>query len=163
MPRQETIANILKKATENEADLFADNTPQILQIHRIHDYLHQELFKIISKYNLQEADFSVLGTLRREKAPYCLSPTELSHSMLFSSGGLTKVLNRVMDAGLIDRIENPEDKRSKLVKLTEKGKVLIEKIIPELHGQEKTKMAILSADEQQQLGLLLKKLLSAWE
>ena len=40
---------------------YLDYTPNILRIHRIHDYLHQELFRIIEKYNLQEADFSVLG------------------------------------------------------------------------------------------------------
>jgi len=163
MSKQETINNILKKVAENEADFYLDYTPDILRIHRIHDYLHQELFRIIEKYNLQEADFSVLGTLRREKSPYCLSPTELSHSMLFSSGGLTKVLIRVSDAGLIERIDNPEDKRSKLVKLTEKGKILIDKVIPELHRQERKKMSVLSAGEQQQLSLLLEKLLSAWE
>lgn len=73
------------------------------------------------------------------------------------------MLIRVSDAGLIERIDNPEDKRSKLVKLTEKGKILIDKVIPELHRQERKKMAVLSAGEQQQLSLLLEKLLSAWE
>ena len=163
MLKQETIANILKQLEENKPESFKKYSSAILRIHRIHDYLHQNLVQIIEKYDLQHADFGVLATLNREKAPYCLSPTELSHSMLFSSGGLTKVLNRVTDAGLIERIDNPEDKRSKLVKLTEKGKILIEKILPELHRSEQKKMAVLSKQEQQQLDTLLEKLLSMWE
>ena len=163
MSKQETIANILKKVEENKPESFANYSPAILRIHRIHDYLHQNLAHIIEKYDLQHADFGVLGTLRREKPPYCLSPTELSHSMLFSSGGLTKVLNRVTNAGLIERIDNPEDKRSKLVQLTGTGKTLIEKVIDELHRSEQKKMTVLSKQEQQQLDTLLEKLLTVWE
>ena len=163
MAKQETVANILKKIEDNQPECFQNYSPAILRIHRIHDYLHQDLHQVIEKYALQRADFSVLMTLRREGEPYCLSPTELYCSMLFSSGGLTKVLNRVTDAGLIERIDNPEDKRSKLVKLTETGKLLIDKVRHELHICEQKKMTVLSEPEQQQLNTLLEKFLSVWE
>ncbi|MGB5443986.1 MAG: MarR family transcriptional regulator [Psychromonas sp.] len=163
MPKQETIANILKKIKKNKPEDFNNYSPAILRIQRVHDYLHQELDLLLEKYDLQGADFSVLGTLRREKKPYCLSPTELYHSMLFSSGGLTKVLNRVTDAGLIERIDNPNDKRSKLVKLTAAGKILIDDVIRDLHGREQKIMAVLSESEQQQLNKLLEKFLCVWE
>ena len=163
MARQETIANMLKKSAENKTEMLSNYSPTILRIHRIHDYLHQDLDLVISKYHLQEADFGVLRTLRREKEPYCLSPTALYHSMLFSSGGLTKVLNRVTNAGLIARIDNPQDKRSKLVILTATGKTLIDEIIQKLDHGELKKMQVLSEQEQQQLNMLLEKLLSVWE
>ena len=163
MSKQETVTNILKKYEEHYPESFENFSPAILRIHRTHDYLHQTLDRVIEKYDLQRADFSVLMTLRREGEPYCLSPTELYHSMLFSSGGLTKVLNRVTNAGLVERIDNPDDKRSKLVKLTETAKVLIDKVSYELHSYEKKKMDVLSEQEQQQLNALLEKLLSAWE
>jgi DNA-binding MarR family transcriptional regulator len=161
--KQKTIANILKNLEKNKPELFAYYSPAILRIHRIHDHLHQGLLQILEKHALQYADFSVLATLNREKEPCCLSPTELSHAMLFSSGGLTKVLNRVTDAGLVERIDSPEDKRSKLVHLTEAGKTLINDIVHELHGFEREKIAVLSEQEQLQLDLLLEKLLSGWE
>lgn len=163
MSKQETIVNILKKSEANKVESLANDYPAILRIHRLHDYLRQDLDQVIVKYDLQHADFGVLRTLRRELPPYCLSPTDLYHSMLFSSGGLTKVLNRVANAGLIARIDNANDKRSKLVKLTQAGQMLIDKIIQELHLIEQKKMAILSEQEQQQLNILLEKYLSAWE
>ncbi|MGF1757260.1 MarR family transcriptional regulator [Photobacterium sagamiensis] len=163
MSKQESVANILKKIEEHWPESFENYSPAILRMHRIHDYLQQNLAQVIEKYDLQRADFSVLATLRRGGEPYCLSPTELYCSMLFSSGGLTKVLGRITKAGLVERIDNPEDKRSKLVQLTESGKSLIDKIIQELHNSEQKKMAVLSGQEQDQLNTLMEKFLSAWE
>ena len=83
--------------------------------------------------------------------------------MLFSSGGLTKVLNRITTAGFIVRIDNANDKRGKLVQLTESGKMLIDKVIVELHAEEQNKMNFLSQHEKEQLNTLLKKVLNVWE
>lgn len=95
--------------------------------------------------------------------PHCLTPTELSTAMLFSSGGLTKVLNRIRVAGFIIRIDNPNDKRGKLVQLTKKGKDLIDKVIVELHEKEQNKMNVLSKSEKVLLNTLLEKVLNVWE
>ena len=163
MPKQETITNILKKIEQNWPQSAENNTPAILRIHRVHDHFQQDLVQIIDKYDLQRADFSVMAALRREGEPCCLSPTKLYQSMLFSSGGLTKVLNRMTQSGLIERIDNPEDKRSKLVQLTDKGNILIDRIIRELHASEQRRISVLSQQEQQQLNALVEKLLSVWE
>ena len=162
MPKQQTIVNILKKIENNHSDP-QNYSPTILRLVRLGHHLRQNVAQVIVKYDLQHGDFGVLATLSREKAPYCLSPTEIYSAMLCSSGGLTKVLNRVTNAGLIERIDNPEDKRSKLVQLTETGKQLTDKITRELHSKEHKLMGILSDTEQQQLDDLLAKLLHVWE
>lgn len=163
MSKQESIINVLENIKNRETALFSNYSPAILRLHRIHDYLHLDLDALLLEYKLQDADFGVLETLRRDSCSSCLSPTELSHAMLFSSGGLTKVLNRIEEAGLIIRIDNPADKRSKLVKLTEKGILLIDNVIEQLHASEKSKLAVLSKSEQQQLDALLEKFLKIWE
>ncbi|PSU30524.1 MarR family winged helix-turn-helix transcriptional regulator [Photobacterium lutimaris] len=163
MAKQETVANILISIKENWPESFEQYSPLILRTHRIHDYLQQDLAKVIDQYQLQSADFGVLATLRRAGKPFCLSPTELYSSMLISSGGLTKVLTRVTQAGLVKRIDNPEDKRSKLVQLTVEGRVLIDDIIQKLHGSNQARLKVLSKEEQRQLDGLLAKMLTAWE
>jgi DNA-binding transcriptional ArsR family regulator len=47
--------------------------------------------------------FDVLAALRRSGTPYELNPTELSRAMLLSSGGMTKRLDRLEAAGLVER------------------------------------------------------------
>ena len=79
--------------------------------------------------------------------------------MFFSSGGLTKVLVRLAEAGLIERLENPHDKRSKLVQLNQKGKQLVETIMPTIQQQGRQLLAGLSENESLQLESLLQKVL----
>lgn len=163
MSEQESLETILKLGKKNWPEAFDNLRPMILMIHRIHSHLDDDLDQLITQFELQKADFGILMTLRRSGSPYCLSPTELYRSMLFSSGGLTKVLSRVTQAGLIERLENPEDGRSKLVKLTEPGRRLIEKIALTLHQQEYHRLDGLTNDEKKQLGHILKKMLGQWE
>lgn len=83
--------------------------------------------------------------------------------MLFSSGGLTKVLHRLQQDALIERHDNPGDKRSKLVQLTEKGQLLVEKMLPELHQKELEMLSVLNTEEQTQLSALLNRIMDKHE
>ncbi|MFT5806738.1 MAG: DNA-binding MarR family transcriptional regulator [Moritella dasanensis] len=158
-----SITKILESMTLNWPECGATVSPAILRLFRVSDMFHNTVKLHVEKYNLQCADFGVLCTLRRSPSPYCLSPTVLYQSMLFSSGGLTKVLGRLSQAELIERLDNPEDKRSKLVQLTGKGQQLVEMILPALHQQDQKMLQVLSSDEQAQLNSLLQRVLEQTE
>lgn len=163
MTKQTSIANVLAKTQANWPESNHEISPEILRIHRISAYCQQNLSLVLSDYELQAAEFSVLETLRKEPSPYCLTPTGLSSAMLFSSGGLTKVLNRMEETGLIERVENPYDKRGKLVQLSANGLSLIGDVIVKLHHTEQQKLHVLNPDEKVQLNALLNKVLTVWE
>ena len=148
---------------ENWPECVDASSLTLLKVTRLQELFKIEIDACVAHYQLQHADFSVLATLRRSAKPYCLSPTDLYKSMFFSSGGLTKVLTRLVQAGLIERLENPQDKRSKLVKLNEQGKQLVEKIMPELHKKDKALLKGLTQQEQVQLQALLQKTLDHHE
>lgn len=131
----------------------------LLKVSRLHNLFNNGIDQCIEQFQLQHADFIVLTALRRSPLPYCLSPTELYQSIFFSSGGLTKVLVRLAEAGLIERLENPHDKRSKLVQLNQKGKQLVETIMPTIQQQGRQLLAGLSENESLQLESLLQKVL----
>jgi len=153
------INEILGAMDDNWPECAETASPALLRLLQVSNLFNNQMEVLVSEYNLQRAEFSVLSTLRRSAAPYCLSPTALYQSMIFSSGGLTKVLNRLTQAELISRIDNPEDKRSKLVVLTATGKRLIETVMPQLHKTEKNILGVLSADEQHQLNTLMQRIL----
>ncbi|WP_428773879.1 MarR family winged helix-turn-helix transcriptional regulator [Vibrio sp.] len=163
MPNQKSVENMFSSGLQHWPQAYKNVSPAILRLHRVHKYLTDEFEALVSQHQLQRADFGILSALRRSAPPYCLSPTDLYHSMLFSSGGLTKVLNRVTDAGLVERVENPEDGRSKLVRLTDAGKDLIEKAMSEVHDLEKEQLSVLSPQELDSLEQLLHKLICRWE
>jgi DNA-binding MarR family transcriptional regulator len=76
----------------------------------------------LDPFHLMQSDYAVLAALRRVGPPYTLAPNELYTGLERSSGGMTKMLRRLEGLGLVRRVKNPADKRSKLVRLTAAGK-----------------------------------------
>ncbi len=50
-----------------------------------------------------------------------LTMTELGHRLALTSGGVTRFLDRIVDAGYITRTESPTDRRATLARLTDTG------------------------------------------
>src|SRR5436190_1119838 len=94
-------------------------------------------------HDLQPGWFDLLATLRRSGRPYELTPTELGTAMMLSSGGVTKRLDRLADAGLVFRRPDPDDRRGTLVRLTPKGKRLVDKAVESHVANEKRILAAL--------------------
>ncbi|WP_016956633.1 MarR family winged helix-turn-helix transcriptional regulator [Catenovulum agarivorans] len=160
--KRESIQQMLTGIERKWPEITGTLNPTVLKMHRIHEHIQQGVSDLLKSYHLQIADFGVLSALRRSGQPYTLTPTELYQTMMFSSGGLTKVVNRVESLGLVIRVENPDDKRSKMVQLTEQGKQLVEEIMPKIHAIEKKPLKLTSS-EVSQLELLLDKMLRQYE
>ena len=109
-------------------------------------------------YQLSHWEFDVLATLRRAGTPYLLSPTVLFDSMMVSSGTMTNRLQHLEKKQLIERIDNPNDKRSLLVQLTTKGISLINQAFVSHIQLENDLMNGVSKEEITIINLLLKKI-----
>lgn len=109
--------------------------------------------------NLQGESFDVLASLRRSGPPYQLSPTQLYREMMLTSGAMTNRIDRLEDAGLVSRRRDPADRRATLVRLTAKGKSLIDAAATKHAANEERLISTLSTRDQQSLNELLRKLL----
>ena len=76
----------------------------------------------LEPFELTPSDYAVLAALRRAGSPYELAPNQLYTALERSSGGMTKMLKRLESLGLVKRVHDPKDKRSRLVRLTASGK-----------------------------------------
>jgi hypothetical protein len=72
----------------------------------------------LAGHGQQPGWFDVLAALRRAGQLQELRPTELMHAMMLSSGGVTKRLDRLVEAGVVERRPDPRDRRGTLVRLT---------------------------------------------
>ncbi|UMB78566.1 MarR family transcriptional regulator [Dickeya fangzhongdai] len=115
---------------------------------------------LFARFGLRPGEFDVLATLRRSGAPYALTPTQLYEALMMSSGGMTNRIDRLEQAQWVARQSNPQDRRGTLVTLTEQGRELIDTLVALHTDNERLALASLNEDEQQQLNLLLKKLLA---
>src|SRR5262249_27909045 len=111
------------------------------RIARIAALVEQSMDRVFEPHGLTGADFVVLAALRRSGAPYRLTPTALSRSMMVSSGGTTKRLDRLEAQGLIRRDPDPDDRRGTLVTLTDTGLATIETVETEHAQNEKRLLA----------------------
>lgn len=59
---------------------------------------------------------------------------EVQRKILVSSGGITYLVDRLEARGLVERLENPDDRRARFVSLTRQGEKLIQRIFQE-HAQ----------------------------
>jgi DNA-binding MarR family transcriptional regulator len=116
----------------------------------------------LARFGLNHSEFNVLCALRRAGHPYQLSPADLSRSLLLSSGGLTKRIDRLEHAGLVIRSPDPEDGRGLLVSLTEAGNEKLEVAIVAQVGTEERALAALGPGQRDQLAALLKALLLSY-
>lgn len=82
--------------------------------------------EIAQRFGLSPAQFDIL--LRLVRTPgYRLPMTRLAREAALSSGGFTKVADRLVAAGLIMRRPSPDDRRVTYAALTEHGRGVAEK------------------------------------
>lgn len=128
------------------------------RIHRLYLMYNQAISETFEEYGINPAGFDVLASLKRAGANHSLTPSQLAEYALVTSGGISLRLNRLEEAGLVERIREETDRRSVHVQLTEKGSSLISKVAKVHFEREAEMLEQLSAEEVEQLAELLRKL-----
>ena len=135
---------------KSTSDLFNDIIPLGRLIHMVNQKKDRLLNDYLSPLDITATQFKVLCSIRCE---VCITPVELKKVLSVDLGALTRMLDRLVCKGWIERSPNPNDKRGVLVKLCEQCHQLVGQTL----NQELTKN--LTADEVATLELLLKKIL----
>lgn len=117
----------------------------------------------IAPHGLQPGWFDLLAALRRSGPPYELNPTKLMQTTLLSSGGMTKRLDRLDEAGLVERRPDRSDRRGTLVRLTRRGKAIIDRAVETHTRNEDRLLRSLTPADRRALDDLLRKLLAGLE
>ena len=113
--------------------------------------------------DLQPGWFDILAALRRSGAPYELNAGELMRATLLSSGGTTKRLDRLVEAGLVERRPDSADRRGTRVRLTSRGRAIIDRAVDVHVENEARLLAGMTRAEQRALDGLLRRLLAGLE
>jgi len=156
---QDRIDQILAQWKRERPDLDTIAMGLVGRIQRSAAALRPRLDETHALSGLGAESFDVLASLRRSGAPYQLSPTQLFREMMLTSGAMTNRIDRLEEAGLVSRRPDLTDRRGTLVRLTQKGKALVDSATTNHVANEDRLLSGLSAREQVQLGELLRKLL----
>ncbi|RRO19884.1 MarR family transcriptional regulator [Saccharopolyspora rhizosphaerae] len=113
--------------------------------------------EVLDELRLSRMEFEVLSALRR--AGGGLRPSQLTKETLSSGAATTKRLARLEEEGLITRSTSARDRREVDVRLTDRGRSVIDRAFPAQLERERALLGPLSDDEVAQLGELLAKVL----
>lgn len=126
-----------------------------IKIERASNVVSSRINASITNRGLTVSQFGILEALHH-LGP--LHQNQLGEKLLKTGGNITMVVDNLQKRELVRRVRSEEDRRYIKIHLTEKGKELISEIFPD-HVQNIVKeMNVLTQNEQQQLGNLLKKL-----
>lgn len=103
--------------------------------------------------------FDILATL--DRASGGLRMGELSRALLVSNGNVTTIVRQLQEQGLVSSRTDPEDARSAIVSLTDKGRAQFEILAKAHHGWVREALSDFPEDLQRDLLNLLTKLKSA--
>jgi MarR family 2-MHQ and catechol resistance regulon transcriptional repressor len=121
---------------------------------RCHHALSRIAERSIKDTGLGLTDFAALEALLH-KGP--LTITEIQSKVPLALGSMTATVDRLEKKGLILRTPSPADRRAKVLKLSPRGRDLVEAAFARHAADLETAMAVLNQREKRQLHDLLKR------
>ncbi|MFJ6621994.1 MarR family winged helix-turn-helix transcriptional regulator [Kitasatospora sp. NPDC091335] len=153
------VAQIQAGWRRERPDLDVSPLAVIGRLHRLAARLTAELTLVYQRYGLSEGEFDVLAALRRAGAPYERAPGELAAHTMVTTGAMTKRIDRLERAGLVTRRPAVDDRRGRVVALTDAGRRLFDEAFTAHIRNEHRLLAHLAPEEAG----ALRTLLTAWQ
>src|SRR5438876_12226313 len=119
---QEHIDRLLESIRERLPMLDPEVEGLVDRIGGLSRRFHRALDETLAEFDLDYAEYKLLGLLNREAEVYRSSPGRLARLMELSSGAITNRLDRLEEAGRLRRLPGPDDRRGMLVELTGDGR-----------------------------------------
>ena len=113
------------------------------------------LYAGLGETGIDDTDFRILEALLN-KGP--LPVNAIGPKVFLTPGSISTAVDRLVERGLVRRVESPEDRRVRIVSLTPKGKALIAPIFHKHAAEIKRVFADASPKELQALETTLKKI-----
>ena len=128
---------------------------QYRMIHDIYVLLDDGDRRVLSEFNLNASQYAALLQLDSGEGRRL---TDLSERLLRNKSTITRIVDQLERAGLVERIADPDDRRAQRVVLTPAGVELRARAQAAHERSLVRRLSVLSQAEQQQLSLLLDKL-----
>ncbi len=152
------VDRIVHSWKRERPDLDFSPLEVLSRVGRLSKLLDRARKDAFTKSKLESWEFDVLAALRREGAPYRLSPKSLLQQTLVSSGTMTNRIDRLVKSGLVTRQEDPLDGRGVLVEMTPAGLTRVDAAITRLVDAEALLLSSLNKKEQDRLAESLRRL-----
>jgi DNA-binding MarR family transcriptional regulator len=162
-PELDAVDINLRLLAQRRPDLDLRGSEITARLFRLREIFVKTLDQVHARFGLRPRMFLVLGALYRTGPPYRLSPATLVRSLMWTSAGLSQLLDRMEAAGLIRREAHPKDRRALHVVMSPAGENVIAEVYRAHCSMELRLIAALNESQRRNLAALLSQLLVAME
>jgi DNA-binding MarR family transcriptional regulator len=151
----DSVDEILRQWREQRPDLDTSDMGPVGRLSRVAAAIAARQRTTFAKHDMDASAFDVLATLRRNRAPHKLTPSQLAASSMITTSATAQRLNRLEEQGLVRRLRRADDARGIEVELTDAGKQLVDETLPAHLQTERDVMSGLTVEQQATLSHLL--------
>ncbi|WP_090043894.1 MarR family winged helix-turn-helix transcriptional regulator [Limnohabitans sp. 2KL-27] len=119
--------------------------------------ISSEFHAVVEASGLSLMEWRVMASLSGKDA---LSVGELADIVLAKQPTVTKLVGRMAEAGWVQRVDAPHDKRQSLVSLTPAGRRKVKPLLGQAQAHEAQVMADIGVSEVAQLKRVLERMIS---
>jgi len=135
------------------------NKDIIVSIMQANNSVMEKLAHALKPFGLSVQQFNVLRILRGQKGNM-LNLNEITHRMIHKMSNTTRLVDKLIDKSLVERVICPENRRRVNISITDKGLGILSQIDSVIQEFEKEIICLLSEKEKNTLLNLLIKIKS---
>jgi DNA-binding MarR family transcriptional regulator len=124
----------------------------LLNVYYTASCLKKKADQFFAPFGLTDVQFNLMMLVKHQSGSESgLSQAQLSAMMLVNRANITSLVDRMEKSGLVERTDSPADRRYNIVKLTAKGKKLLDEVESVYAKEIKKVMAVLRDTDQKKL------------
>ncbi|MBP9853946.1 MAG: MarR family transcriptional regulator [Candidatus Omnitrophica bacterium] len=121
----------------------------------VYSLLYRKMEEYFKDYELTPVKYNTLLLLKYLGGAEGLSQSEICHHLIVSPSNITRLIDRLIDDGYVERNLSQEDRRIKLIKITKSGSDILEKLFHGYGEMIQQSVYVLERKKVEQLASLL--------
>ncbi len=154
----EEVDSLISDWGAERPDLAMESVRIFLPLRRALQAAERRRAAILAAFGLTPAMFDVLVALRRSGPPYIQTPSDMTRVLVLSAGGVSQRLERLEQAGLVERTVGTGDRRVIHVRLTDLGLKTLDSLMTRYMAHEEELLRGMPVHDRAQLARLLLQL-----
>lgn len=116
-----------------------------IRIRRIGMLIDRLLIEHCTEFGIKYSEFMLLMALRRIGEPYALRPSDILRMHSVTSGTATYRIDKLTEQDLAERMNDPKDRRGYLIRLTPRGKKMVDAVLARTDDLFRKELAAMGA------------------